>query len=533
MPIEPERFAATHAATGRRKSRLDDLTLNGYTENLTVGLSVVAPDGEISVRLSRILRSLCLLPLLVPMAGCVTQAPERSGSLLSRALATPGSNGEADPNMLLLFATVMAKSGSVTTLEEAVKSGEVAARQFAKSRNHKGTFQARMLQADALIQLGREADADLALIQGEAAAQSAECPVCLSEMHTRRGQLESVQHHWDQASSNFDTAVSILESRSEITQAVRIRLYQSALALKAGELTQADRAAAAAEALLRNAPDPRLQGVVHAQFADIRFQQQDFAASADRMERAQVAFGEAGARTEQVTALARLSRIGYATRSPQKARQRLVEADTVARGDPDLGARAREWMLIADAYDRLGDHDAADANFRKAETIYQDTGSTIGLATVEVVQIMTALGEHKFDEVARRAQAARAYLAEKPKSRGKSGINVATLPLNRWQIETSLDVAEGALLLTRGMAQEALGRFENAAKLAQRWNQPGLLGSASSLKGEVHMQLSEFAAAEQAFRIALDAYQRDGNEQGIRKTQALLTRVRLRTNSGS
>jgi len=469
------------------------------------------------------------------LGGCMATAkpPPDDTPLAVRAIGPLRLSSTEEARMLLVMSAGMVKIGSLSSLQDGARTADHIAGLYARTQDHKGVFVARMLQADALIQLDRLDEAETALSQGEAAAQSAQCPACLSEFHTRRAQLAMHRRAWDRAEADFDTAVAILEPRGDRLQQARIRLYQSGLALKAQQLAVAEDAALQAEAHAARIVDARLTGTVHAQLSEVLFQRQDFAAAADRMERAQLAFADAGANTERVSALCRLGRLGFATRDPQKARQRIAEAVTVATRESGPGPRARQWLLIADAYARLGDREAAGTGFEVAAGVYRDAGSAEGLAAVEVLQIMNGLTDRNAEDVSRRVAVARGHLATKPAAGQAKRVDVSPLPLTRWQIDTSLDVAEGFLLFRQLKLEEALKRFENAAKLARSWNQPHLLGSSASLQGDVLVLMSRHREAEQAYAVALEAYERQGDVKAAEQTRVTLDRVRARISMGS
>lgn len=471
-------------------------------------------------------RSLVILCLILPLTACLTRQSEPPTPFFARALDLTGKHGDRDADMLVVLASSMTKMGTASTLNDAVQMSDLAAGIYAKTNNLKGIVRARTTQADALLALGRTDEAASMLAAVDAIAQSEQCPQCRAMFLVTRARIEVARHDWDRANSDFDGAVAIAEGEPNLTRAAAVRLLQGSLALKAGEIPRARDAAEAAEALASRTTDAKLLGMVHSERAEIAVRDKDVGAAVEHLEKAQLAFHDAGASGERVAALCELVKIGYA-KDRAKARSYLAEAEAAAGTEKDLGEQARQWLLIGDTYTRIRDRNGAATSYRNAETIYEDHDTPTGLAAVEVARAFAALGTNDYDEIESRVRTGRAFLAEKPKKSGKPTVKHVSVSIARWQIEASLDVAEGVLLLSRGAPEEALGRFDNAAKQAQRWNKQGLLGFALSLKADVHLRLLQFAEAESALTAAIEAYRRDGDEAGLSKAQATLVRVHL------
>jgi len=475
----------------------------------------------------RVVRLFCLFIILSSLAACAGPRKEESGSFISRSLGFTGQRGDVDADMLLVMAAHMAKGGGVVVLTDLIKSGEVAAGIYARSGNQKGIFTARILQAEALIELGRDQEAEVAVDRAAAAAHAAKCSSCTAEVHLRRSQVEAFRRDWPKATASLETAVAILEANSEFAQAARVRLVHSAVLSRSGDVDGAAAMASEAGRLAANAGDNKLIAQAHVQLGSLAAEQQDTVKAITHFDLANQKFAEADAKSEQVLTLCRIARLSNPLKDIDGVKLRLAQADAVTRAEQDAGNRVRQWLLIGEEYDRLGEHGEAIIRFAEAEKVYRDAGQPDGLATIELFHIGRALADKNFEEVNQRLPAARKYLAMKT-SRADRKTPPVSLPMPQWKVAASLDVSEGALLVHRKLYHEALEPLTRVAERAERWNDAGLLATAQALRGDALLQLSRFDEAEGALQTASTAFRRDGKIDASKRIELALALLRAR-----
>lgn len=486
------------------------------------------------LHLSRLIRSLgvpCALAVAVLAAACAGPRTQPTGSFLTTALGVNANSGEAEAERLMLFAAFMNTRGGTSALEDTVRSLDTAAAIYARHGNLAGASGARRLQADSLNRLGRTPEAEAVLGQAEQAAQAGRCAKCLAEVHVARGQMAMAGGRPAAGMRDLDIAATIHESNADYALAAATRLTASAAALQLGDTSTATIMATDAGRLGKQAGNTKLVAQAERQQAEIDLRQGRTEPGVEHLDRAQASFGKSGARLEQVDTLTRLARVANGTGAGSEgARRWLAIGDAVTRSEPDAGTRARQWLLLAEEWQRLGDTDAADARFAEASAIYRSAGLPAGLALVEVFRIVLALDRRDYDEIERRASVARRHLAEKPTPR--SGTVPLALPMPQWRIEANLDLADGVTHARRGRYREALVSLDRSVELSTRWADPSLVALAQGTRGSVLAYLSRFAEAEAALTTALGLFKRLGRTEEARETEQKLTLVRRRAPAG-
>lgn len=485
-------------------------------------------------QLSRTIRSLgfpCALAVAVLAAACAGPRKQPTDSVLTAALGVNANSGEAEAERLMLFATFMNTKGGASALEDTVRSLDTAAAIYARHGNLAGASRARRLQADSLNRLGRSPEAEAVLGQAEQAAQAGRCAKCLAEVHVARGQMAMASGRAAAGMRDLDIAAMIHESSGDYALAAATRLTASAAALQLADTATATIMATDAGRLGEQAGNTKLVAQADRQQAEIDLQQGRTDPGIEHLDRAQASFGKAGARLEQVDTICRLARVTNGTGAGSEgARRWLSLGDVVTRSEPDAGTGARQWLLLAEEWQRLGDTEAAHARFEEASAIYRNAGLPAGLALVEVFRIMLALDRRDYDEIERRVPVARRHLAEKPTPR--PGTVPIALPMLQWRIEANLDLADGVTLARRGRYHEALVSLDRSTERATLWADPSLVALAQGTRGSVLARLSRFAEAEAALTTALRLFKRLGRAEEAHETEQKLTLVRQRAPAG-
>lgn len=470
-----------------------------------------------------ILRTVIVALSAISLAACFGPRTEPSGSLISRTLsAGNGQKNDGHADMLVLAASHMASGGHVAMLEDAVKSGEEAVRIYARSGNLRGVFKARMMQLGAYARLGRQVEAQRAADQAGDATRAAGCQACLAEVHLWRGKDAIDRGDRRRARGEFEVAAVVLEAEREFAKAADVWLSWSALALREGDPGAAASSVVQADRLARLSGDDRLLGRTLVQAAAVDTAAGRSAAAAGNLAGARSAFEKAGAHLDQVDTLCRLARMAGSAAETRRFR---AAAETVVRSEPDRGAQAREWMLIAEEYYRIGDRETADRRFGDASAIYEASAQPVGLAAVETFRILLARQLNENEEAARRLPVARRHLATKP-DRAKRTAPIVALTHPVGVVRMTLDLTEGSMLVEQRRYQESLDVLTSGSSLARGLSRHGSVAVAESLRAQALSALGQRQAAEQALVVALEAAKLEGDPGLVRTVETALRRAR-------